>query len=141
MKLKTGLYKPLGFLFLGLAFLGVLLPILPATPFLLLSGWFFARSSEKWHQWLLKSDLFGPILKNWEEGQCISLKTKIVALVMMAIAGAGSIFFALDNLYLRIFTGVFLLIGTITVLSIKTCPSDMDCDEQAPLKNDLVREA
>lgn len=123
--LKTGLYKPLGFLFLGLAILGVLLPVLPATPFLLLSAWFFARSSEKWHKWLLSSELFGPILRNWEESRCISLRTKIVAMVMMILAGTGSILFALDDFTMRVFTGVLLMIGAITVLSLKTCAANV----------------
>jgi uncharacterized membrane protein YbaN (DUF454 family) len=131
--LKTGLYKPLGFLFLGLAIIGVLLPVLPSTPFLLLSAWFFARSSEKWHKWLLNSNLFGPILRNWEESRCISLRTKVVAIVMMILAGTGSILFALDDLAMRAFTGVLLMIGAITVLSLKTCPAGVTGDEQSPL--------
>lgn len=131
--LKTGLYKPLGFLFLGLAILGVFLPVLPSTPFLLLSAWFFARSSEKWHKWLLNSDLFGPMLRNWEERRCISLRTKVVAMVMMIFAGTGSILFALDDLYMRIFAGVLLMIGAITILSLKTCPADVTSDEQSSL--------
>lgn len=131
--LKTGLYKPLGFLFLGLAILGVLLPVLPATPFLLLSAWFFARSSEKWHKWLLSSELFGPILRNWEESRCISLRTKIVAMVMMILAGTGSILFALDDFTMRVFTGVLLMIGAITVLSLKTCAVNVSIDEQSSL--------
>ncbi len=131
--LKTGLYKPLGFLFLGLAILGVLLPVLPATPFLLLSAWFFARSSEKWHKWLLSSELFGPILRNWEESRCISLRTKIVAMVMMILAGTGSILFALDDFTMRVFTGVLLMIGAITVLSLKTCAVNATIDEQSSL--------
>jgi uncharacterized membrane protein YbaN (DUF454 family) len=131
--LKTSLYKPLGFLFLGLAIIGALLPVLPSTPFLLLSAWFFARSSEKWHKWLLNSNLFGPILRNWEENRCINLRTKVVAIVMMILAGTGSILFALDDLAMRAFTGVLLMIGAITVLSLKTCSGDVTGDEQSPL--------
>jgi uncharacterized membrane protein YbaN (DUF454 family) len=131
--LKAGLYKPLGFLFLGLAIFGAVLPVLPSTPFLLLSAWFFARSSEKWHKWLLNSNLFGPILRNWEESRCISLKTKVVAIVMMILAGTGSILFALDDLTMRAFTGVLLMIGAVTILSLKTCPADVTVDERSSL--------
>jgi uncharacterized membrane protein YbaN (DUF454 family) len=131
--LKTSLYKPLGFLFLGLAIIGALLPVLPSTPFLLLSAWFFARSSEKWHKWLLNSNLFGPLLRNWEENRCINLRTKVVAIVMMILAGTGSILFALDDSTMRAFTGVLLMIGAITVLSLKTCSGDVTGDEQSPL--------
>ena len=119
--MKTRLYKPLGFLFLFIAFVGLLLPVLPTTPFLILSAWFFARSSEKWHQWLLTSEVFGPMLNNWEENRCVSLRTKIAAITMMILGGTVSIIFALEDIYFRIFTGLLLLIGGVTVLSLKTC--------------------
>jgi uncharacterized membrane protein YbaN (DUF454 family) len=119
--MKKTLYKPLGFLFLGLAVLGILLPILPGTPFLLLSAWFFARSSEKWHQRLLNSDLFGPMLRNWEQNRCISGRTKAVAMVSMILAGGASVLFGVESLGLKIAGLLLMSVGTITLLSIKTC--------------------
>ena len=119
--MKKTIYKPLGFLFLGLAILGILLPILPGTPFLLLSAWFFARSSERWHQWLLNSSLFGPLISNWERNQCISRRTKAVAIVSMVFAGGASILFGVSSTGLKIAGLVFMSIGCITILSIKTC--------------------
>lgn len=119
--MKKTIYKPLGFVFLGLAILGILLPILPGTPFLLLSAWFFARSSERWHQWLLKSQLFGPLIGNWEANRCISRRTKAVALFSMVFAGGSSILFGVDALELKIAGLVLMGIGCATVLSIKTC--------------------
>lgn len=120
--MKKTVYKPLGFLFLALGLLGIPLPILPSTPFILLAAWFFARSSEKWHTWLLSSNLFGPMIRNWEDNRCISRRTKRVAVITMLIAGGASIGLALDDDTLRIVTGLLLAIGCITVLSIKTCP-------------------
>ena len=120
--MKKTVYKPLGFLFLALGLLGIPLPILPSTPFILLAAWFFARSSEKWHTWLLSSNLFGPIIRNWEDKRCISCRTKLVAVITMLIAGGASIGLALDDATVRIVTGLLLAIGCITVLSIKTCP-------------------
>lgn len=122
--MKEQFYKPLGFLFLGLAILGVLLPVLPATPFILLSAWFFSRSSEKWHRWLLDSELFGPMIKNWENNRCIAARTKAFAIVAMAFAGSASVFLVLEDTRLRIFTVLMLMIGTITILSLKTCPKE-----------------
>jgi uncharacterized membrane protein YbaN (DUF454 family) len=118
---KKTLYKPLGFLFLGLAILGILLPILPGTPFLLLSAWFFARSSKKWHQRLLASELFGPLILNWEQHRCISRRTKLVALVSMAVAGGASVIFGVDSITLKIVGLSLMGLGTATLLSIKTC--------------------
>ena len=120
--MKKTLYKPLGFLFLGLAILGILLPILPGTPFLLLSAWFFARSSEKWHQRLLNSDLFGPMIRNWEQNRCISGRTKAVAMVSMILAGGASVLFGVESPGLKIAGLLLMSVGTVTLLSIKTCP-------------------
>jgi uncharacterized membrane protein YbaN (DUF454 family) len=120
--MKKTLYKPLGFLFLSLAVLGILLPILPGTPFLLLSAWFFARSSEKWHQRLLNSDLFGPLIRNWELKRCISGRTKVVAMVSMLLAGGASVLFGVESPGLKIAGLILMGVGTTTLLSIKTCP-------------------
>lgn len=120
--MKRTVYKPLGFLFLALGLLGIPLPILPSTPFILLAAWFFARSSEKWHAWLLDSNLFGPIIRNWEDNRCISRRTKLVAVITMLVAGGASIGLALDDTTLRIVTVLLLAIGCVTVLCIKTCP-------------------
>jgi uncharacterized membrane protein YbaN (DUF454 family) len=122
--MKKTLYKPLGFLFLGLALLGILLPILPGTPFLLLSAWFFARSSEKWHQRLLKSELFGPLINNWEQNRCISGRTKAVAMVSMLLAGSASVLFGVESLELKVAGLLLMSVGTATLLSIKTCPKE-----------------
>jgi uncharacterized protein len=121
--MKHALYKPLGFLFLGLAVAGVILPMLPGTPFALLSAWFFARSSEKWHRWLLNSNLFGATLRSWEQDRCIPCKIKVVALASMLIAGTASIVFSLTDLRLQLLTAVLLAIGGGTVMMIRTCPS------------------
>jgi len=121
---KKSLYKPLGFLFLALGLAGIPLPVLPSTPFILLAAWFFARSSPRWHQWLLNSELFGPMIRNWEERRCISCRTKAVALASMSLAGGASIVFALQDLRLQVMTAVLMLIGCLTVLSINTCSGE-----------------
>ena len=126
--MKQSFYKPLGFLFLGLAILGVVLPVLPGTPFLLLSAWFFARSSEKWHRWLLESEVFGPMIRNWEENRCISLRTKVVALLGMVFAGGASVIFALQDTTFRVAALCLMAVGAFTVLRIRTCDGKSPCD-------------
>ena len=124
--MKKSLYKPLGFLFLGLGVLGIPLPVLPSTPFILLSAWFFARSSPRWHQWLMDSELFGPMIRNWEDSRCLTCRTKAVAISSMLVAGGASIVFALQDYRMQLFAGALMLIGAITVLSINTCPGERD---------------
>ncbi|MEH6637247.1 MAG: YbaN family protein [Halioglobus sp.] len=127
--MRRKLYKPLGFAFLLLGGLGIVLPILPSTPFVLLAAWFFARSSEKWHQRLLDSEMFGAMIRNWEANRCISLRTKIVALCAMLVAGSASVTLAIEDTRLKLFALAMIAIGTITVLMIKTCSGDCEAKE------------
>ena len=120
--MTTGLYKLLGFLFVGIAVIGFILPVVPGTPFLLLAAWCFARSSEKWHLWLLRSQLFGPIIRNWEENKCISVRTKVVALAFMLLVGGSSAYFVFDNLWIRGLIFFLVGLGALSILLIKTCP-------------------
>lgn len=116
------IYKLLGFLFLGLATLGLVLPVLPTTPFLLLSAWLFARSSEKWHRWLLANAVFGPMIRNWEQERCISCRTKIAALTLMVVVGGSSVWLAVEDWRWRSAALILMAIGAVTVLSLRTCP-------------------
>lgn len=124
--MKHAFYKPLGFLLLSLGAIGLFLPLLPSTPFVLLAAWCFAQSSEKWHQKLLDSELFGPMIRNWEANRCISLRTKIVGLTAMLAAGSASIAFAMEDPVLRFTTAFLMGVGALTLLLLKTCP---DCQE------------
>lgn len=130
--MKRQIYKPLGLLCLALGALGLVLPILPTTPFVLLAAWFFAQSSEAWHRRLLQSELFGPMIRNWEDHHCISLRTKFVGISAMLVAGCASIFFAIENNLLRLITAVLMMIGASTLLFIKTCPEQTQTAEERP---------
>jgi hypothetical protein len=76
-------YIAAGVLALLLGILGIFLPLLPTTPFLLLASWCFARGSTRLHGWLLSHRVFGEYLRNFEAGRGIPLKAKIVATVML----------------------------------------------------------
>lgn len=95
--------------------------MLPSTPFVLLAAWLFARSSEEWHRRLLESELFGPIIRNWELRRCISRRTKLIALLSMGAAGTASILFAMETTLPRVATGALMALGGAVVLSLRTC--------------------
>jgi len=120
--MKRFVFRLLGIACFALAIAGFLLPVLPGTPFLLLSAWLFARSSERWHAWLLSSQLFGPVIRDWERNRCIPRRTKIIAVGSMLLAGTGTLVFALDLWSHRILTMGLMIVGAVAVLSIDTCP-------------------
>jgi uncharacterized membrane protein YbaN (DUF454 family) len=117
----VNVFRLLGFVFLGVAALGVLVPLLPATPFVLLAAACFARSSEKWHQWMLRNETFGPMIRDWDRNRCISCRVKLIAIASMILVGGFSIFYAIDSVPMRIVGAVFILLGLVTVSIIKTC--------------------
>jgi uncharacterized membrane protein YbaN (DUF454 family) len=114
-------YRVSGFLFLAIAVLGIFLPLLPTTPFALLAAGCFARSSEKWHQWMLANDTFGPMIRNWERERCISCRVKFVAVLSMCLMGGFSIVFGVESQAAQVAGGILVLVGFITVISIATC--------------------
>jgi len=76
-------YNVAGAIAVLLGILGIFLPLLPTTPFLLLASWCFARGSDRLHAWLLSHRVFGEYLRNFEAGRGIALKAKIMATVML----------------------------------------------------------
>lgn len=81
---RWGLYL-LALLFLALGIIGVFVPGLPTTVFILMAAWAAARSSPRLHRWLQNHPLFGSILRNWEAGGFVSAKAKRAATLTMLI--------------------------------------------------------
>lgn len=73
--------------------LGVVLPLLPTTPFIILAAACFARSSRRFYRWLLESRLFGPLIIKWRESGAIPRRAKIAAVVMIVLVMGSSILF------------------------------------------------
>ena len=74
-----------------LAALGVVLPLLPTTPFLLVAVYAFARSSDRWHAWLHSNPVFAPLIRDWRRYRAISRRAKIVAVASMAVGVSPTI--------------------------------------------------
>ena len=110
-----------GSLSLVLAVIGAFLPVMPTTPFLLLSAFCYANSSERLHDWLFSNKLFGGYLKNWHEHRCIPLKSKILAIVLLLVSFGTSIYFFVSILAVKIIMTVIAIGIIVFLLSIRSC--------------------
>ena len=81
----------LGLTSLALGVIGIVLPLLPTTPFLLLSAFCFARSSDRLHGWLVTHRLFGPMIDNWHRHRAIARSAKMAATAACAVVFALSL--------------------------------------------------
>jgi len=111
-----------GALFLLIGAVGVALPLLPTTPFVLVAAGCFAKSSPRTHAWLLRSQLFGPVIRSWDENRCISLRIKFVALSMMLVVGGSSVLFVVPPGWPQIAGIGLIAVGCVSVVMIKSCP-------------------
>lgn len=82
----------IGWLAVVLATLGVVLPLLPTTPFLLLAAWCFARSSPRFHHWLLYRSWFGSYIRHWQQHRALPPGTKLRALIFIVLTFAVSLY-------------------------------------------------
>jgi uncharacterized membrane protein YbaN (DUF454 family) len=112
-----------GLLFVGLAVLGIFLPVLPTTPLLLLALACFARSSERLHGWLLSHRTFGPVLKNWHETKSMPRRAKISAIASIVLVGGVSVLFFVEGTELKITVAAILLIPIAIVLRTRSTES------------------
>lgn len=104
------IHKIIGLFFVGLAILGVILPVLPTTPFLLVAAACFAKSSPRLHKKLLENKTFGPMIYHWQETRSIPKRAKIISLITMLCSVAWS-FYMLDSTIMR-----------MVVVALITCP-------------------
>lgn len=117
---KKVLFITLGTFFVGIAIVGIIIPILPTTPFLLLSAALYARSSKRFYDWLLNNRLFGKYIKNYREGRGIPVYLKIIVITLLWITISISIVFAVELLAVRILLVVIASGVSIHILKIKT---------------------
>tara|TARA_B100002003_G_scaffold239592_1_gene259123 strand:- start:115 stop:489 length:375 start_codon:yes stop_codon:yes gene_type:complete len=111
----------IGWSCVGLAFVGTFVPGIPTTIFLIVALWAFAKSSKKFHSWLLNHKRFGPILQNWESHKVVPRKAKIL-MVILQISAVIIFHYSLQNIYLTVLLIITLVFVARYVLSL---PSEL----------------
>ncbi len=109
-----------GIVSLGLGLIGVLLPGLPTTPFVLLAGGCFVRASPTLHSWLLQTRWAGPMLRDWSKHRSLPKRTKQLALATMAITISISLWILQESRHLQVVVLTAAIVGAWVVWRIPT---------------------
>ena len=117
--LQNHLLVIFGWFFTVLGFIGLILPLLPTTPFLIVALALFSKSSPRFHQMLLNNVWFGPILKQWEERKTLSRKAKYKAFFLIIIVFSISVAIFDDKIKLQLLLVVIAIVLLVFIWRIK----------------------
>lgn len=102
------LFIVLGFIFLGVGAVGIVVPILPTTPFLLLASFFFAKDSKRFHDWFLSTKLYKRYLESFVKSRAMTLKGKLTILIPVSCMLIIT-FILVNNIYARIVLAILFI--------------------------------
>lgn len=117
--MKKGFYRVAGFISLLLGVIGIVVPVLPTTPFLLLTAWLWLRSSGRLYEWLMSHPKLGKFITDYNEGRGIPKRVKYSSLAFLWITIAVS-FCLVDILWVRILLAAVAISVSAHIILIKT---------------------
>ena len=118
--LKRNLLIVIGTVSVVLGMIGVFLPVLPTTPFLLLAAVCYARSSRRFYHWLLTNRWCGEYVRNYREGRGISLKQKIITATLLWLTIIYSVWFVVSQSWIKVILLGIAVAVTIHLIKIRT---------------------
>ncbi|MBY6033230.1 YbaN family protein [Marinobacter daepoensis] len=116
---RTG-FRILAYMSMGIAVVGVVLPLLPTTPFVILAAFFASKGSPAFALWLEQHPSFGPAIRHWRLRRAIPRKAKILAIGMMALSWSSMVWLGASAFVLSV-SGLFLLGVAIYMLTRPSC--------------------
>lgn len=122
LSLKKWLLVLAGLVSVVLALIGIVVPLLPTTPFLLLAAVCFARSSKRLYAWLLNHRWFGSYIRNYHKYRAVSRQVKISTLILLWVTIAFAVIRVVDLWWLRLLLLLVALSVTVHVVKLKTLP-------------------
>ena len=114
----------LGWLLFGLGFVGAFVPVLPTTPLMLLALWCFARSSERFHDWLYTHRVFGPPLQLYSKYRVIPVAAKSIALLFMTTSLVYMFVFLKIAVWVKVLITGSMVLGAWFILSKPSLPPE-----------------
>ena len=119
-KLNRKLLIIAGTLSTGIGIVGIFVPILPTTPFLLLAAACYARSSRRLYDWLLNNRYLGGYIKNYIQKKGVPLKIKVLTVVLLWITIGASVIFAVQVFIVKVILILIAIGVTIHIICVKT---------------------
>ncbi|WP_243385657.1 YbaN family protein [Bacillus kexueae] len=117
---KRALLLSIGFISLAAGIIGVYLPLLPTTPFILLALVCFSKSSDRFHSWLISTNLYKKYVKEFQETRAVSFANKIKILLFLYVSVGISIYF-IDYRFIRLgLVGMLILQTYVLLFKVKT---------------------
>ena len=101
-RVLRSLFLVLGFFFMGMAFVGVVVPLIPTVGPVLLAAFFFSKSSERFDHWLVNNRLFGGIVRDWRAGLGFTVRAKTIAIVAIIVTFTISVVFVIESTVVRV---------------------------------------
>ena len=115
--MKKIILLSIGWICVGLGFIGIFVPGLPTTIFLIIALWAFTKSSNKLRIWLLNHKKFGPFLRDWQEHRVVPLRAKILMVILQTCV-VIMVHYTFNNLFITIGLIVILVLVASYVLSL-----------------------
>ncbi len=119
---RRAVYFVVGWLSLATGVVGMFLPVLPTTCFLLLAAWCFGKSSPRWARWMYENRLFGRYLKDYREGRGIPLGVKVGSLSVLWVSILGTVVFAVSAVWLRALLVAIAVAVTVHLVLLRVPP-------------------
>ena len=128
--MKKFFWNVLGFLSLGMAYIGVITPGLPYSPFVVFAAYCFAKGNKRMHDWIMNHKTFGPFITNWNQKRVFPLKLKFFMLASMSVSlmimiGGGVPMRGV------IYTGIFMALVAIWAWRYPSTPEEYDRRKEA----------
>lgn len=102
MTVRRAAWFAIGILSFAAGLIGIAVPLLPTTPFILLAAYAFARSSQRWHDWLMGHGVFGPMIRDWQAHGAISRRAKISAFAALGLVLVISVVLQIPAVWLAL---------------------------------------
>jgi uncharacterized membrane protein YbaN (DUF454 family) len=135
-KFRKNLFIILGIISTALGIIGIFIPVLPTTPFLLLAAFLYSRSSDRFLHWLYTNRLCGTYIKNYRDGKGIPLKQKILTIVLLWLTIGSSVIYFINPLWLRVLLVIIAIGVTAHLVRVKTYKPALE----EPRPNTLVQD-